>query len=392
MAQLYLLLAALLTVPGLYLKVSGAHVAPTTEAVLFGFAVLGAAFMLSWAAEVAQKDISQALAVAILALIAVLPEYAVDMYLAWQAAKDPHYSHLALANMTGANRLLVGVGWPAVVLLSFLRFRRRFVKLEAGHRTEVFYLGLASLYAIIIPLKQRLDLIDSVFLVAIFAAYAVRISKAETHEPELIGPAKWLGEMPPATRRLAAVALFLFSGAVIFVSAEPFAESLIAAGKELGINEFLLIQWLAPLASEAPEFIIALIWTFRGDAPAGLGALVSSKVNQWTLLVGTIPIVYSISLGRVGALHLDIVQQHELWLTAAQSLLAVTLLANLSLSWYGATILLVLFTSQLVFEHIRMPVSAVYVALALLVAIRDRKEYPMLARDGLGLRVRGRSS
>ena len=38
--------------------------------------------MLSWAAEVAQLDISAGLAIAILALIAVLPEYAVDFVFA----------------------------------------------------------------------------------------------------------------------------------------------------------------------------------------------------------------------------------------------------------------------------------------------------------------------
>ena len=89
MALLYMVLAFLLTVPALFLKWTGAHVSHATEAGLFGLAILGAAFLISWAAEVAQKDISQGLAVAILALIAVLPEYAVDMVLACKAASDP---------------------------------------------------------------------------------------------------------------------------------------------------------------------------------------------------------------------------------------------------------------------------------------------------------------
>ncbi|HZI93310.1 MAG TPA: sodium:calcium antiporter, partial [Patescibacteria group bacterium] len=376
MPRLYLFLATSLSFPALYLKLTGMHVTPGFEALLFGLAILGAAFLLSWAAEVAQKDISQALAVAILALIAVLPEYAVDMVFAWKAGRQPEYAHYALANMTGANRLLVGVGWPAVVLLFALRFRKAAVKLEPAHRVEILFMGLATCYAIILPLKKTLSLIDAFFFLAIFAFYALRISKAETHEPELIGPAKWLGDLPTASRRLAASALFLYSACVIFMSAEPFAESLVAAGKGWGINEFLLVQWLAPLASEAPEFIVALIWTFRGDAPAGLGALVSSKVNQWTLLVGTLPIVYSVSIGRPSALHLDLRQEHELWLTAAQSLLAVAILANLSLSWYGALVLFGLFGVQLVYEDLRMPVSVVYVVLAVALIWRDRRHYP----------------
>jgi len=382
-ARLYLALATILTLPGVYLRLAGTHVSPPVEAFFFGLAILGAAFLLSWAAEVAQKDISQALAIAILALIAVLPEYAVDFYFAWTAATDPTHAHYAMANMTGANRLLVGFGWPVVVLLYALRFRKVGVRLAPSHRTEILFLGLATCYSVVIPLKGRLDLWDALFLLAIFVGYALRVSRAESHEPDLIGPAKWLGEMPAAARRTAASALFLFSGFVIYLSAEPFAESLVATGKGWGIDEFLLVQWLAPLASEAPEFIIAAIWTFRGDAEAGLSALVSSKVNQWTLLVGTLPIVYSISLGHVGALPLDRVQTHELWLTAAQSLFAVAILINLSLSWYGAISLFVLFAAQLVFKEIRMPVSAIYVVLAVLLVIRDRAHYPLLLKGGL---------
>jgi len=378
----WFVLSILMTVPAMAVRLTGTHIAPTLEAALFGLAILGAAFMLSWAAEVAQMDIAQSLAVAILALIAVLPEYAVDLYFAWMAAKDPTYGHYATANMTGANRLLVGFGWPVIVLIAWMRSRSKFigVKLEQSHRTEVAFLGLATVYSIWIPIKGRLDLFDMFFLLLIFTGYVVRISGVAHHEPELLGPAKWVGEMPVLRRRTMAILMFVFSGAVIFLSAERFAESLVAAGKGWGIDEFLLVQWLAPLASEAPEFIVAAIWTWRGDAEAGLGALVSSKVNQWTLLVGTIPLVYSISLGHIGSLALDTVQKHELWLTSAQSLFAVAILANLSLAWYGAGLLLVLFLAQLVYPDIRMEVSAIYVALALLVFVRDRRHLPAVLR------------
>lgn len=378
MARLYLFLAISLTLPGLCVKVLNLHPAPASEALMFGIAILGAAFLVSWAAEVAQVDIPPALAVAILALIAVLPEYAVDLYFAWSAAKDPSYAHYATANMTGANRLLVGLGWPAVVLLFALKFRKSSVVLAPRQRTEIVFLGLATCYSFVIPLKGRLDLFDAFFLLLIFFVYMRRIASGEVEEPELIGPARMLGELPPVARRMVATLLFLFSGVVIFVSAKPFAESLIATGKGWGIDEFLLVQWLAPLASEAPEFIVALIWTFHGNPQGGLGALISSKVNQWTLLVGTIPVIYSISLGHIGALHLDTVQRHELWLTAAQSLMAIALLVNLRLSWFSAVVLFVLFSCQLIFPEIRMPISAVYIAAALGLIWRDRGHYQPL--------------
>ena len=147
---------------------AGLHLLPHFEALSSGLAIFGAAFMLSWAAELSQKDIPQALAIALLALIAVLPEYAVDMYFAWTAGKDPKYTAFAMANMTGANRLLIGVGWAAVVFTYWLRSGKKAVKLEPGHRVEIFYLGLATVYSFIIPLRGKLDFLDAAVLIIIF--------------------------------------------------------------------------------------------------------------------------------------------------------------------------------------------------------------------------------
>src|SRR5262245_54390638 len=80
-----LALALLVTVPGLYIRLAHIEVSHPMAALLYGLAIVGAAFMLSWAAEVAQLDISAGLAIAVLAFIAVLPEYAVDMVFAWKA-------------------------------------------------------------------------------------------------------------------------------------------------------------------------------------------------------------------------------------------------------------------------------------------------------------------
>ncbi len=379
-ARLWFVSAFALCIPAMWFVTRGVHSSAAVEAVLFGAAILGAAFILSWAAEVAQMDISQGLAVAILALIAVLPEYAVDLYFAWRAAEDPQYGHYAAANMTGANRLLVGFGWPVVFLVYAWRFKKRSLTIEPGHRTEIGFLGLATLYSFILPFKHSISLMDTVIFFSIFAAYAWKVARAEVHEPELVGPAKLIGALPRNARRMTTLVLFVIAALVIFNSAERFAEALVHAGKEAGMDEFLLVQWLAPLASEAPEFIIAILWTFRGDAAAGLGALISSKVNQWTLLIGTIPIAYSIGLGRVGSLHLDVRQQHELLLTACQSLFAVAVLMNLRMAWWEAALLFVLFMAQLLVEQIRLPMAILYVVLAVLVMIRQRSQFAALFR------------
>ena len=345
---------------------AGIHLTPQFEALSSGVAIFGAAFLLSWAAELSQKDIPQALAIALLALIAVLPEYAVDMYFAWSAGKDPKYTAFATANMTGANRLLIGVGWAAVVITYWLKSGKKAVELEPSHKIELFYLALATLYSFLIPLKGQLDLIDAVARIMIFVFYMRAASKAEHVEPELEGPAAMIESWGTRPRRAWTVSFFLLSGFTIFTAAEPFAEGLLATGRTFGIEEFILVQWLAPLASESPEFIVAILFALKGQPGTSMGALLSSKVNQWTLLIGMLPIVYAVSAESAGGMHMDARQVEEMFLTAAQSIFAVAVLANLSFSLLEALIVFVLFWTQLLFPdpQFRFYYSFLYVVLA----------------------------
>jgi len=369
--------SALLCLQWIFIHFFGGHPSPHWQAFSSGIAIFGAAFMLSWAAELAQKDIPQALAIALLALIAVLPEYAVDMYFAWTAGKDPKYTSYAMANMTGANRLLIGVGWAAVVVTFWLKTGKKAIQLVPEHRIEIFYLGLATVYSFIIPFKARLDLMDAAIFITIFFFYMRAVAKASHIESELEGPAAMIESWGERARRMATVIFFLFSGFTIFIAAEPFAEGLLATGRTFGIDEFILVQWLAPLASESPEFIVAILFALKAQPGTSMGALLSSKVNQWTLLVGMLPVVYAVSAGRFGAMEMDNRQVEEVFLTAAQSLFAVAILANLSFSLFEAAVIFVLFSTQLLFPdpQFRFYYSFLYIVLAvgLMVGKKDAR-------------------
>src|SRR6478736_5046478 len=398
-------MAASLTIPGIALRIAGAHPTPWIAALAYGLAVVGSAFVLAWAAEALQLDVSQGLALAVLALIAVLPEYAVDFVFTWKAGKDPHeYAPLALANMTGGNRLLIGIGWSLVVLLAAWRMRRIAkadgydgpiddeVKLGRSHSIEIAFLAVATLYSLTLPLKRTLALFDAAVLVSLFVAYMVRVARAPAEEPHLVGPAELIGSLPRTRRRIVVGALLVFAAGVILLCAEGFAESLVETGSQFGIDKFLLVQWLAPLASEAPELLVAGLFAWRLNTEAGLGALVSSKVNQWTLLVGTLPIVFAISSGTLHGLPLDSLQREELFVTAAQSAFAVAVVANLSISVKEASILLGVWLAQLatklpLFEPIhgpaRISIGILYLVMAAVVIVRQRAEFKPLLRDGL---------
>lgn len=424
--RVWIVLAAALAWPYLVYRLLADvhHSSPVLVAALAGTAILGAAFLLSWAAEAFQLDVSQAMALALLSLIAVLPEYAVDLVFAWRAAADPIacrspevlaglvqmecQAPYAVANMTGSNRLLIGVGWSSVVLLTWWRARRQrasrpvnrqdgqrdgrkmrsaevahqaadgTIVLEPGQALELAALGAATLYSFLIPLKGGIGPLDTVVLVSLFAVYIWGTSRAPSGDPHLVGPAASIGVLAPVRRRVVTYGLFAYAALVIFLSAEPFADGLVRSGAALGLDEFLLVQWLAPLASESPEFLVALLFAWRGLAGAGLRTLVASKVNQWTLLIGTLGAAYSIALGAPADLPLDARQTEELFLTSGQSLFALALIANFNLTVREACFLLGAFLIQFVLPgtQVRIVLAALYVVVAvvLMVASPSRRE------------------
>ena len=399
-----LIIATAATIPGLVLRVTGTELEPAVAGALFGLGVVGAAFLLAWAAEAMQVDVSQGLALALLALIAVLPEYVVDFVFTSKAGQDPkRFAPLALANMTGGNRLLIGVGWSLVVLLAAWKIRRTAatagykgevdtgIALDRAHSIEIAFLIVATLYSLTLPLKRTLTLVDAAVLIILFVLYLVRITRAPSEEPDLVGPALVIGQLPTRPRRIALAVTLSFAAAVIFACAEPFADSLVHTGERFGISTFVLVQWLAPLASESPELVVAGVFAWRLNTNGALGALVSSKVNQWTLLVGSLPVVFAVSAGGLHGLPLDTLQREELFLTAAQSAFAVAILANRSISVREASWLLGLFFSQFVLGAVlphdlrsleRIGVGTLYLVLAAVIALRQRAAFGNLLRDG----------
>ena len=374
-------LIALGAVPAGALRLSGAHIDPIVGAMIYGGGIVCGAFLLSWAAEVAEMDISGSLAIALLALIAVLPEYTIEAVLAWDAGAsyNPATQVItdemarAAANVTGANRLLIGLGWSLVILIYWLK-RREKLDLRGEMNLEISMLIIATAIMGLIVVFQQVSIILAVVLIGVYLAYLWISSTGESEEPELIGVALVIGSLPAARRRATVVLMFLYAAAVILLAAEPFVDGLIETGVEFGIDEFVLIQWIAPLASESPEIIIAVLFTLRSNPQAGLTTLVSSEVNQLTLLVGSITIVFSISAGEVLSFPLDDRQSIEFMLTAAVSAFAIILIAPRVLGPRVGLVLLGLFIVHLFFSDSgqRLIFSYIYFGLAIFLIVVDR--------------------
>ncbi|WP_423750674.1 sodium:calcium antiporter [Salinirarus marinus] len=395
-------LVVVLTLPWVIVRLTGRTTALSTPAVIAtsGVAVLGAAFVLTWAAETAEKDVPRSFALAVLAVIAVAPEYAVDALYAWEAGADPGSAasrmaaDLAVANMTGANRILVGLGWSGIALYAIYRATRvkdeavveregilaDAVELEPRIGIEILFLGVATAYAFLIPLNGGIDAVDAAFLVGLYGAYIYVIFRGEAGEELHLGVPGYIQEFTRSRRVTAILAMFAYATFVILFAVKPFAKGLETLGPQLGVSSFFMVQWVAPMASESPEFIATAYLVRKARTTASFNALISSKLNQWTLLIGTLVVVYSISLGSYDVLSFSQKQAGEIWLTAAQSFFAVTLLLDFSISIREAVALLGLFLAQFypAFQQYEglLLYSGLYVVLGVALLVARRRHLP----------------
>ena len=328
--------------------------------------ILGSAFLVTWGAEAAQFLISQGLALAILAWLQTLPEFAVEAVIAWH-----QQTPLLLANLTGALRLLTGLGWPVIYLTAAVFHRRRHrtplkaIQLDEHHSVEVIGLMIPLMYIAVICAKATLTIADGVILTVIYAAYLAILSKLPPEAPESIDELEVIPRTivtAPRMVRLSVITLlFLAGAALIRYSAEPFVGSLLAIAAVIGIPSFVAVQWLAPIVSEFPE-MASTVYFARGvdGAPMALMNMVSSNINQWTLLIAMLPVVFSISAGHVASIPLDSGQQLQLLMTLGQALVALMFLINMELTWWEAVALLVLFAVPFVSPVTEKPVTAAY--------------------------------
>ncbi len=352
--------------------------------------ILVAAVLITWGAESAQFFVAQGFALAILAWMQTLPEFAVEAVLAWHRQTD-----LLLANLTGALRLLTGLAWPLIYLTASVVHRRSAhkplgsIKLDCHHSVEVVALIPPLLYALVIWWKGSLHFLDSCGLIFIYVIYLLLLTKLPAQEKEGIED---LGSVPrnivkarPRWRTTAIVGCFVAGGTLIYFTAEPFLGSMVAVATAAGIPTFLVIQWFAPVISEFPELASTFYFARQIEkAPVAIMNIASSNINQWTLLVAMLPIVFSMSQGSITGFTLDGEQRSELLLTIGQSLVGLTFLLNLEFDWWEALAMFVLFAAQFVLpaflgQGVRQWITAAFFVWVVveLVRIVARRQMPI---------------
>ena len=324
-------------------------------------AVVGSTFLIAWASEVAAFFISRGMALAVLALLQVLPEFAVEAVLAHNAALDPAQLQFVTANFTGANRILVGLALPVIFLITTLVRRRagnpdRALRFDDVNSVEVLFLLLPSLYALSFWFRHSISLIDTAVLLLMYAAYILVLYKlpvaGDEEKGDLQGVPAWVMRKGRRFQGSFATGAFLVGGFVLFLTVEPFVHNMQVAAVLLGISAYLVVQYVAPLLSEFPEFLTSTYWSRHGKGEMAFMNVTSSKISQWTLLIGMIPLVFVATNFTAGHGRLDLPldkhQQVEILLTTAQGLFAAVCLLKLRFLAWEAGALLFLWAFQAV--------------------------------------------
>ena len=219
--------------------------------------VIFSAFMIAWGAECAQFWVSRGLALALLAWLQALPEFAVEAVIAWSGQV-----HFMTANFTGSLRLLVGLGWPLIfAVATWGQWRRegrllKRIHLDPENSVEVLTLGLPILYFVFIWWKSTLTLVDAGILLGLYILYLWLLRMVPPREAEHVEDLEAIPRrimtLPRRTQGFVILGLFIFGGILLFFSAEPFLHAMLNWAVTLGVSQYLFIQWVAPFLSEFP--------------------------------------------------------------------------------------------------------------------------------------------
>ena len=323
--------------------------------ILYGFSIFSAALIISWAAESSERDISGSFVIAIIALIAVLPEYAIETVLAYTAGQSYKLNNFVFtnrvgyvsANVTGANRLLAGLGWPLIMLINMLK-NNQSLNIKNNNKLELLVLGIGAISMIIASIIKFQPIFISFILIIIYLIYLFITSKKESTESEFVGISEYLANLPKLTRITTNILLIIFSAVTIFIVSHPFVESLIHIGGKFGIDEYYLIQWLAPLASESPEIIIASLFAMKGRSLESISIILSSQANQMSLLIGSMGAIFSFATSSLISFPLNDTQGVEFLLTSAFALLQISMILWGKFKLQMPVLLLIIFFVQLI--------------------------------------------
>ena len=354
--------AAVCATLGVAAQVLGAALPPYLALVLLGTGLVGAGFLMAWAADAGEAVFSGGLVLAAVALLTVMPEFVIEIRFAYVQATD-----LVTANLTGATRLLLTGAATVPLLLAWIARSRAGqappLTLAENRRLELATLLVTALFAVQVVIRGQLSALDGIVLVGLYVLYARRVQGTIGERAAVAGVPAGLVALPESRRRPAIAGMIAFAGVVVLIVANPFADAILAAGTSLGMDPYLLIQSAVPVATEAPEFVVVGVLVANRRPAQGMALFLASSVSQWTLGMGLLPLAY-LAGGGGPVMPLAAREQLEVSFTIACTLFIVAALATLRPRRVDAGLIGAVFLVQLTY-----PSPVVRLAATLVMAV-----------------------
>lgn len=369
---------------GVLVHFAGPIVPVELATVGLGIGVIGAAFLLAWAADAGEAVFHGGLVLAVVALVTVLPEFVIEVRFAYIQEAE-----LVSANLTGATRLLLtgAIAMPLIVAFIARRKGRESTPfhLAPTRRLELGILLIAAIFAIQIVARGSLTVVDGVVLVALYLLYARRIQGTHGEEPAVVGVAAGLLSLRPKYQRPSIAALMVVAASVVVTISNPFADALLATGTSHGIDPYLLIQSIMPAATEIPEFVVAAVLVANRRPAQALAVFLASSVSQWTLAMGALPFAY---VAGGGGMSIPLAGRElvELTVTIGLTLFAVAALAVLRSERFDAWLVVGVFAVQFLYPYpvVRVAAAFVFLVFAIDLFLAHRRAVPPLLRSAFG--------
>ena len=333
--------------------------APMLQATLSGVTVFGAGLLLLRVWAFPGANVSKPVVLTLITLAAVLPELTIGVDSSWggSGGSAAESGSLALAGITGASRLLIGLAWPLVILLRWARGGGSVLRLDRRDGVALWLLLLASLYSLTVYLRGTLSVLDSLCLLLLFGVYLWVVSRSRERATEQAGPPG--GVVAPLSRmsRPFVVAALACAVAATAVGTLTFADAVVAVAEPMGADRFTSVQWLLPMVSKLPllAIVAVLVWDLRtGRATA---ALLLCQTGYLTVVLGSLPLVslvQGVVASDITSLALDERERSELLLMCAQTVFLVVAMARMTVSVKAAVSFLALFFAQAVLSLLQL--------------------------------------
>ena len=111
-----------------------------------------------------------------------------------------------------------------------------------------------------------INIIDAVVLIAMYCVYLAILWRMPPRQEEEVADApriaRWAATRPGRQRVSPGGGLFAIGAALIYFTAHPFLESMLAIAGTVGVSQFVLVQWVAPFLSDFQK-VSAFQWASR---------------------------------------------------------------------------------------------------------------------------------